>query len=64
MAVKRTRLDPSRMSSAALYQRCRTLVAALRFRHGRSFPEREVLLDELDACLLELQMRGEQLRLL
>ena len=63
MAVKRARLDPTRMGNAALYQRARTLIAACRFASGRNARERELLLNELDAVIVELQMRGEQLRL-
>lgn len=57
------RLAPQRMTDVQLYQRARTLVDALRWRHGRQWKERELLLDELDRVLLELQMRGTQLTL-
>lgn len=57
------RLSPQHMSNHQLYQRARTLVDALRWRHGRQWKERERLLDELDEVLVELQMRGTQLTL-
>lgn len=63
MAHHRARLAPERMTNAALYQRARTLVNACRFTSGATAHERERYLEELDAVLLELQMRGTQLAL-
>jgi hypothetical protein len=63
MPTKRARLAPEQMSNPALYQRARTLVASVRFTRDYTPREREWALDELDAVLLELQLRGEQLRL-
>lgn len=64
MSKTRARLDPGRMTDTALWARALTLTDAVRYRHGRTFVQRETLLDELDAVIRELRLRGTQLRLL
>lgn len=63
MAVRKSHLAPQRMSNRALYQRARTVIRWMRWENNAGWVEREHYLDELDEILLELQMRGEQLRL-
>lgn len=60
---RRVALAPDRMGDRALWERTTTLIAACRFARGATPAERERYLDELGECLMELRMRGTQLRL-
>ena len=63
MARSRAKLDPQRMADSQLWARALTLTDAVRYRHQRTFIEREALLDELETVLRELRLRGTQLHL-
>ena len=61
--ARRVSLVPDRMTTLQLYARCRSLVAAARFSTGHDLSTRERMLDELEECLRELELRGVQLEL-
>lgn len=51
------------MSITALYARSHMIIDRLRFLSGHTPQQREALLEELQAILWELQLRGTQLSL-
>lgn len=59
----RSKVDPSRMTDAQLWARARSLVAQARYTSMLTLPQREAALDQLDAILRELHLRGTQLSL-
>jgi hypothetical protein len=59
-----SQLAPDQMSDSALWRRVFALVARARPSINTGPQDLEVALDQLEACLQELQARGQQLSLL
>lgn len=61
--MHRATLSVDRMSTRALWSRVYTALGRIKTMQYETMQERDLLLEQIRACLKEIQLRGEQLTL-